>query len=111
MLHATFVDSKDPDLPTLPDDSAGLPTRHRTVVRRPRRVPQSLGLWEEKHLVRSIYGVAGQVAELADALDLESSGATRQSSSLCLPTSETQEFYMSNRWHRIATSAFDAAPF
>ena len=30
-------------------------------------------------------GVAGQVAELADALDLGSSGATRQSSNLCLP--------------------------
>ena len=41
---------------------------------------------EEKHPARSIYRVAGQVAELADALDLESSGATRQSSSLCLPT-------------------------
>ena len=30
--------------------------------------------------------LAGHVAELVDALDLGSSGATRQSSSLCLPT-------------------------
>src|SRR6516164_728118 len=35
--------------------------------------------------------VAGQVAELADALDLGSSGATHQSSSLCLPTCERAE--------------------
>ncbi len=33
---------------------------------------------------------AGQVAELADALDLGSSGATRQSSSLCLPKAENR---------------------
>src|ERR1700722_12232959 len=43
-----------------------------------------------RHGRKSIRGVlskevAGQVAELADALDLGSSGATRQSSSLCLP--------------------------
>ncbi len=31
-------------------------------------------------------GDFGHVAELVDALDLGSSGATRQSSSLCLPT-------------------------
>ncbi len=49
-------------------------------------------------------GVAGQVAELADALDLGSSGATRQSSSLCLPTLDGHE-------NRIDTLNFRASCF
>ena len=33
-------------------------------------------------------GLSGHVAELADALDLGSSGATHQSSTLCVPSSK-----------------------
>jgi hypothetical protein len=47
-------------------------------------------------------GSLGQVAELADALDLGSSGATRQSSSLCLPTSHAIRGSSSVVEHRLA---------
>ena len=91
MSHATFVDSNHPDLLTLPDDStvSRLGTGPRFVrgaAYRKARLAGRKSTW----YVLSI-GVAGQVAELADALDLESSGATRQSSSLCLPTPKEKE--------------------
>jgi hypothetical protein len=52
-------------------------------------------------------GVAGQVAELADALDLGSSGATRQSSNLCLPMYPPRQGLISERisWLRYVVRA------
>ena len=42
----------------------------------------------------------GRVAKLVDALDLGSSGATHQSSSLCVPTKSKRERGASRRRYR-----------